>query len=153
MIYTLGGISGNLTSFLHTPEPTVGGTGPVFAIIGAWLIYQFQNKDVIAKDVSERMFQKAILSTALSFIISNFGPVDTWAHLGAAFTGIIYGFLTCPLVQLGDASSRNSQEEGITLIRQYANPCKSLIVFTIFVIILGSFIFVFEPPLDTLALR
>ncbi|KAL9427611.1 hypothetical protein AB3S75_029737 [Citrus x aurantiifolia] len=78
LIYTLGGISGNLTSFLHTPEPTVGGTGPVFAIIGAWLIYQFQNKDLIAKDVSERMFQKAILSTALSFIISNFGPVDTW---------------------------------------------------------------------------
>ncbi|KDO58958.1 hypothetical protein CISIN_1g0107601mg, partial [Citrus sinensis] len=62
--------------------------GPVFAIIGAWLIYQFQNKDLIAKDVSERMFQKAILSTALSFIISNFGPVDTWAHLGAAFTDL-----------------------------------------------------------------
>ncbi|KAH9739414.1 RHOMBOID-like protein 9 [Citrus sinensis] len=102
--------------------------GPVFAIIGAWLIYQFQNKDVIAKDVSERMFQKAILSTALSFIISNFGPVDTWAHLGAACTGIIYGFLTCPIVQLSDASSRNSQEEGITLIRQYANPCKSLML-------------------------
>lgn len=52
--------------------------GPVFALIGAWLIYQSQNKDVIAKDVSERMFQKAILATALSFIISNFGPVDTW---------------------------------------------------------------------------
>lgn len=26
LIYILGGISGNLTSFLHTPEPTVGGT-------------------------------------------------------------------------------------------------------------------------------
>lgn len=26
LIYVLGGISGNLTSFLHTPEPTVGGT-------------------------------------------------------------------------------------------------------------------------------
>lgn len=26
LIYLLGGISGNLISFLHTPEPTVGGT-------------------------------------------------------------------------------------------------------------------------------
>ena len=26
LIYILGGISGNLTSFLHTAEPTVGGT-------------------------------------------------------------------------------------------------------------------------------
>ena len=26
LIYLLGGISGNLISFLHTPDPTVGGT-------------------------------------------------------------------------------------------------------------------------------
>jgi membrane associated rhomboid family serine protease len=26
LIFILGGISGNLVSFLHTPEPTVGGT-------------------------------------------------------------------------------------------------------------------------------
>lgn len=50
--------------------------GPVFAIIGAWLIYQMQNKDVIEK--SESMFQKAIIATALSFVISNFGPIDNW---------------------------------------------------------------------------
>lgn len=26
LIYILGGITGNFVSFLHTPEPTVGGT-------------------------------------------------------------------------------------------------------------------------------
>jgi len=26
LIYILGGVSGNLASFLHTPDPTVGGT-------------------------------------------------------------------------------------------------------------------------------
>ncbi|XP_031255885.1 RHOMBOID-like protein 9, chloroplastic [Pistacia vera] len=123
LIYTLGGFSGNLTSFLHTPEPTVGGTGPVFAIIGAWLIYQMQSKDVIEKDVSESMFQKAVVATTLSFIISNLGPIDNWTHFGAAFTGIIYGFLTCPTLQVDDASSRTNQEERITLVRQYANSC------------------------------
>lgn len=52
--------------------------GPIFAIIGAWLIYQNQNKDVIAKDLSDRMFQKAIITTGLSFILSHFGPIDDW---------------------------------------------------------------------------
>ncbi|XP_031260989.1 RHOMBOID-like protein 9, chloroplastic isoform X2 [Pistacia vera] len=151
LIYTLGGFSGNLTSFLHTPEPTVGGTGPVFAIIGAWLIYQMQNKDVIEKDVSKSMFQKAMVATTLSFIISNLGPIDNWTHFGAAFTGIIYGFLTCPTLQVDDASSRTNQEERITLVRQYANSCKSLAVFTIFIIVLSSFLFFIEPPLLTLA--
>ncbi|XP_021657552.2 RHOMBOID-like protein 9, chloroplastic isoform X2 [Hevea brasiliensis] len=150
LIYMLGGISGNLTSFLHTPEPTVGGTGPIFAIIGAWLVYQVQNKGVIAKDVSESLFHKAIITTGLSFILSHFGPIDDWTHLGAALTGIIYGFFTCPTLQLDNASSRTGQDEGVAFVRGYANPCKSLILFAVFILFLGSLLFFVEPPLDTL---
>lgn len=50
----------------------------MFAIIGAWLTYQIQNKDVDANDTSEIMFQKAIIVTALGFILSNIGPIDDW---------------------------------------------------------------------------
>ncbi|XAR51552.1 Rhomboid protease [Bertholletia excelsa] len=153
LIYILGGISGNLTSFLHTPEPTVGGTGPVFAVIGAWLIYQIQNKDAMTKEDSENMLRKAITVTAISFILSNFGPIDDWAHVGAAFTGIAYGFLTCPILQMDDRSSKSGQEEGITLVRQYADPCKSLIVFSLFILVFSSLLFILEPPLDSLAVN
>lgn len=52
--------------------------GPVYAIIGAWLIYQNQNKDVIAKDVSDSMYQKAIIATGLGLILSHFCPIDDW---------------------------------------------------------------------------
>ncbi|XP_030452176.1 RHOMBOID-like protein 9, chloroplastic isoform X3 [Syzygium oleosum] len=150
LIYLLGGISGNLTSFLHTPDSTVGGTAPTFAMIGAWLIYHIQNKDMISKDMSESMFQKAILATALSFLLSNFGPIDDWTHLGAAVTGIVYGYFTCPTLQIDDASSTSGQEEGITLVRQPANPCKSLLVFALLILVLGSLVFFIEPPLGTL---
>ncbi|KAK6913482.1 Peptidase S54, rhomboid domain [Dillenia turbinata] len=132
LIYILGGISGNLTSFLHTAELTVCGT------------------DVIAKDISESMFQKAILATAFSLILSHFGPIDDWTHFGAAFTGIVYGFFACPTLQLDDASSKTGQEDGITLIGRYADPCKSLIVFTIFAIVFSLLLFFVEPPLNSL---
>lgn len=76
-------------------------------------------------------------------------------HFGAALTGIAYGFLTCPSLQLDDASSSSSstsgQEEGITLVRRYANPCKSLFLFTAFVLVLSSLLFFVEPPLNALA--
>ncbi|KAM1821697.1 hypothetical protein TB2_023470 [Malus domestica] len=153
LIYILGGVSGNLISFLHTPEPTVGGTGPIFAMIGAWLAYQVQNKDIIAKDVSESMFQKAVITTLLSFVLSIFGPIDDWTHFGAAFTGVAYGFLTCPTLQLDDASSSpaSGQEEGVALFRRYADPCKSLFFFALFVLVLSSILFFVEPPLDVIA--
>ncbi|KAE9466641.1 hypothetical protein C3L33_01404, partial [Rhododendron williamsianum] len=150
LLYILGGISGNLTSFLHIPDPTVGGTGPAFAIMGAFLIYQIQNKDVIPQDDFDNMIQKAIIATVLSCLLSNFGPIDDWTHYGAAFTGIVYGYLTCPMLQMDDRSSKSGQEEGITLSRRNADPCKSLMVFSLFVLVLSSLLFVVEPPLNSL---
>lgn len=148
LIYLLGGISGNLISYLHTPEPTVGGTGPVFAIIGAWLIYQLQNKDFVSRDATDRMFQNAIIATALSFIISSFGPIDDWAHFAAAFTGAAYGFVTCPTVQVKDISPEAGRQKRVTLVKRYADPCKSLAFFSLFLLLLSSLLFVVEPPID-----
>lgn len=160
LIFLLGGISGNFSSFLHTSEPTVGGSGPIFAVIGAWLIYQLRNKDVTPKELSDSMFYKAIIATALSFLLGNFGPMDNWTNLGAAISGIIYGFFTCPVVQLDDASTSALQErnsgikEEITINNtQAANPCKSLIIFTLFVSVLSSLLFFAESPLDNLEIE
>ncbi|XP_047964383.1 RHOMBOID-like protein 9, chloroplastic isoform X1 [Salvia hispanica] len=148
LLYALGGISGNLFSFLHTPEASVGGTEPVFAIIGAWLIYQFQSKDEISGDAYERMFRNAIITTACICVLSNFGPIDDWAHFGTAFVGISYGFVTSPIVQVKDASTEASQHERITFVRRYSDPRKSLLYFSLFVLLLSCLPLVFEPPVD-----
>jgi len=41
-------------------------------------MYQIQNRDVIANDDSEDLFKKAIIITALGFILCNLGPIDEW---------------------------------------------------------------------------
>ncbi|RRT62562.1 hypothetical protein B296_00000690, partial [Ensete ventricosum] len=148
LIYVLGGICGNLTSFLHTPELTVCGTGPVFAILGAWLVYQSQNKDVTSKEVSQSMFWQAVAATVLSFVLSSFGRVDNWAHLSAAVSGIIFGFLTCPSVQFDDASAKKPQKQGMALVQRQADPCKSLATFTVSILVLASLFFLYAPELQ-----
>lgn len=159
-MYILGGICGNLTSFIHTPELTVCGTAPVFAIIGAWLVYQIQNKQVVEKEASEIMFWKAVIATALSFVLSNFGRIDDWTHLVAAFSGIIFGYLTCPTLQLLDnlsslssSSSKNGQkQQGIAFLQQKADPCKSLLIFSVSIFILSCLVFFYGPQLELLEL-
>uniref|UniRef100_A0A1D1Y7K0 Rhomboid protease gluP n=1 Tax=Anthurium amnicola TaxID=1678845 RepID=A0A1D1Y7K0_9ARAE len=126
--------------------------GPVFAIIGAWLIYQLQNKEAIAKEVSENLFWKAVVATSLSFLISNFEQVDEWSHLGAAFSGLVYGFLTCPTTYLDRAPPERSKEEGIALVKQQADPCKSAAIFTVSIFILCSLVFVLDAGFDLLEL-
>ncbi|CAH8326836.1 unnamed protein product [Eruca vesicaria subsp. sativa] len=60
LIYILGGVSSNFMSFLHTPDPTVGGTGPAFALIGAWLVDQSHNKDMIKEMSTKTCFRRPL---------------------------------------------------------------------------------------------
>ncbi|XP_042407092.1 RHOMBOID-like protein 9, chloroplastic isoform X1 [Zingiber officinale] len=142
LMYILGGICGNLTSFLHTPDLTVCGTGPEFAIIGAWLVHQVQNKEVGPKEVSLNMFLKAVIATALSFVLSSFGRVDNWTHVSAVISGIIFGFLTSPTFAFGTKSGR---KEGITLVQ---NPWKSLATFAVSILVLASLFLLYAPELQ-----
>ncbi|XP_016555188.1 RHOMBOID-like protein 9, chloroplastic isoform X2 [Capsicum annuum] len=152
LIYLLGGISGNLISYLHTAEPTVGGTGPGFAIIGAWLIYQVQHEDMLGKEAPKSMIEKAIIATTFICVLSNFGPIDDWAHFGTALMGIAYGYLICPTPQVESvASSESDQKEGISMAKKYSDPCKSLFYFSLFILLLASLLLVIEPPLNSIA--
>ncbi|CAA7055597.1 unnamed protein product [Microthlaspi erraticum] len=150
LIYILGGVSGNFMSFLHTPDPTVGGTGPAFALIGAWLVDQSQNKEMIKRDEYDDLFQKAIIMSGLGLILSHFGPIDDWTNLGALVTGVVYGFFTCPVFQLGGGSER--QEGNVAVGPEKPNgadPCKSFLVFVVFVAVLvTSVILLGDGPLD-----
>ena len=73
-------------------------------------------------------------------------------HFGSAFTGLAYGFVTCPTLQVDDSSSETGKKNEITLIRRNVDPRKSLVWFSIFVVVLSSLLLMFEPPLGSLVL-
>ncbi|KAG6496457.1 hypothetical protein ZIOFF_044324 [Zingiber officinale] len=116
--------------------------GPEFAIIGAWLVHQVQNKEVGSKEVSLNMFLKAVIATALSFVLSSFGRVDNWTHVSAVISGIIFGFLASPTFAFGTKSGR---KEGITLVQ---NPWKSLATFAVSILVLASLFLLYAPELQ-----
>lgn len=71
-------------------------------------------------------------------------------NLGALIAGIVYGFFTCPMLQLGRESER---QEGIVTVGpekpNSADPCKSFLVFTVFVaVIVTSLLLLGDGPLD-----
>ncbi|TKW36948.1 hypothetical protein SEVIR_1G015300v4 [Setaria viridis] len=152
LIYILGGICGNVTSFVHTTEITVCGTGPVFSLIGAWLVYQSQNKQVIDKDVSESMFSQAVIAAALSFLLSIFGGIDNWAHLVATISGLLFGYLTCPSIELHNAA-KNGQKEAVALVRRQAHPCKSAAVFGISILAFAALAFAYGTQFNNMDLE
>lgn len=150
MIYFLGGICGNLMSFFHTPDATIGGTGPVFSIIGSWVVYLFQNREAIGEDTADIMIQKVVLASVISVGLSFLTPIDDWTHLGAACAGLIFGILVCPVVLTNAPSEKllselaDDGQEGFLLVRR-RDPRKLFTVFTLFVATLVTIFFVFTP--------
>ncbi|CAH8326834.1 unnamed protein product [Eruca vesicaria subsp. sativa] len=61
-------------------------------------------------------------------------------NLGALLAGVVYGFFTCPVFQLGSGS------EAIMTVgaekQNSADPCKSFLIFTIFVAVLVTCVLV-----------
>lgn len=73
-------------------------------------------------------------------------------HLGAMFSGIVFGFLTCPSLQLDNVSPKTTQKEGIALVQRQADPCKSLLTFTLCLLLLSLIVLNFEPQNEMLEL-
>lgn len=150
MIYFLGGVCGNLMSFFHTPDATVGGTGPVVAIIGSWIIYLFQNREALGEEMVDSLIPKVAVASVLSVVLSYLTPIDDWTHLGAACAGLIFGILICPVVPVHAPSKKLSYDpsdgqEGFLLVNQWPDARKLFTVFTLFVVTLVSLFFVLAP--------
>jgi membrane associated rhomboid family serine protease len=135
MIYLLGGAYGNLLSFFHTPQGTVGGSGPIFALMAAWVVYILRNRDIIGLDVAGEIVRKVIIFTAITYALCNSFPVDDWTHLGAAISGLSFGLLTCPLVRVNvhveDVNDGNDDDamESYLLLNEGIHPYRLLLVF------------------------
>lgn len=149
MIYFLGGVCGNLMSFFHTPDATVGGTGPVLAILGSWIIYLFQNREALGEEMADTFIQKVAVASVLSVALSYVTPIDDWTHLGAVCAGLIFGVLICPVVPVHAPSKKLSYDpndsQGFILFSQWPDPRKLFTVFTLFVFTLVSLFFVLAP--------
>jgi membrane associated rhomboid family serine protease len=117
--------------------------GPVFSLIGAWLVHQSQNKQVIDKEISESMFSQAVIAAALSFFLSIFGGIDNWAHLGATVSGLFFGYLTCPSIEWDNNTAKNGRKEALALVRRQADPCKSIAIFAVSILALGALAFAY----------
>lgn len=66
-------------------------------------------------------------------------------NLGALVAGIVYGYFTCPVLQFGRGSERPEGQEK----QNSGDPCKSLLVFVVFVAVLVTCVLVLgDGPLD-----
>jgi rhomboid protease GluP len=101
-IYLLGGLSGSLASFMFTRGNSAGASGALFALIGAELVFLYQNRQLLGAQ-GQQWFQQALLMAGLNLFIglaTEAVPgairIDNWGHLGGFFAGIVLAWFIGP---------------------------------------------------------
>ena len=97
-IYFIGGLLGGVASYVFTPNPAVGASGAIFALIGAEIIFIWQNRAVFGERTKQMLGSvgfTAIANIGIGFSVPN---IDNMAHIGGLIGGLLCGFCLMPLL-------------------------------------------------------
>ncbi|CAI5516000.1 unnamed protein product, partial [Closterium sp. Naga37s-1] len=124
-VYFSSGLAGNITSFLQTPDVTVGGTGPVYGVAAAYAAFLIKNREVIGTETADSNVRESLIIAALFALFANPLPIDPSTHAGAALAGFLFGSIAAPSMRKVKISNEEAakRQQGLlnSLISQKTN--------------------------------
>lgn len=97
-IYLLSGIAGAFASFAFSRFNSIGASGALFGLIGAWIPLLYRNRAILAG--VRQQINRIVQVIAINLLIGLLPGIDNWAHLGGLLGGFILGWLATPLYAL-----------------------------------------------------
>ncbi|CAM9652645.1 unnamed protein product [Ectocarpus sp. 12 AP-2014] len=97
-VYTLAGIAGNVLSCIVNPRtPSVGASGAIFGMVGAWGAFCLMNETVLGRNNSQRALRN-VAQTVMINVVYGMGSsqIDNMGHLGGFLGGAAMTFLIGP---------------------------------------------------------
>lgn len=113
VVYLLSGIAGVIASMAFKPAAySVGASGAIFGLIGALIVYLYQNRDLFG-GMGRRRLASAIQVAVMNLIIgfASFGVIDNWGHIGGLVGGAAITWLLGPLFALENEFGVRSRVE------------------------------------------
>ena len=94
-IYLLSGIAGVVASFAFSHFDSIGASGALFGLVGAWVPLLYRNRHVLAN--TRQQIRRIVQVIAINLLIGLAPGIDNWAHLGGLVSGLALGWFASPL--------------------------------------------------------
>ena len=94
--YVVAGVCGVAASLLVSPALSVGASGAIFGIVGAYAVYLMRNRKDFGVSVNPLILNLAIVLTANIFFGLLIPGIDQGAHLGGLVAGVSIGWILSP---------------------------------------------------------
>jgi rhomboid protease GluP len=100
LVYMVAGIGGSFASvMLHPLVTSVGASGAVFGVAGAFLAFLLRNRSRIHPQISAHLRRSLVTFVAFNLVLGFAIPgIDQAAHIGGLVTGFLAGFLASPRI-------------------------------------------------------
>jgi hypothetical protein len=100
--YLVAGVAGNFLSALKSPNPSLGASGAVFGLVGAYFVFLTRNEWLLGT-YGDTMTGAITQTIAANVILGAVNPViDNWAHLGGLMGGAAMAYTFGPRLYLAD---------------------------------------------------
>ena len=100
MHFTWIGVVGNLFSAYNTPNPSLGASGAVFGLMGAYYVFLNQNDTLFGRS-GQAIMGRVSQTLAMNVLFGMASPsIDNWAHIGGAIGGAVFAATFGPKLYL-----------------------------------------------------
>jgi membrane associated rhomboid family serine protease len=100
--YVAAGVVGNLVSAVQSPRPSLGASGAVFGIVGAYFTFLNRNEWLLG-GYGQAMTASIGQTMLTNLLLGYFQPqIDQWAHIGGAVGGAAVAYFFGPRLYLVD---------------------------------------------------
>ena len=113
--YIAAGICGNLLSALYSPSPSLGASGSVFGIAGAYFVFLNRNEWLLGEAgqrLTNSIGQTMLTNALIGFVMPQ---IDQWGHLGGALGGGIMAYAFGPRLYLSEISSDKDDQDDMSI--------------------------------------
>ncbi len=98
--YVAAGVAGNIASAYYTPNPSLGASGAVFGLMGAYYAFLSRNADFFGRS-GEAMMGRVSSTLFMNVIFGLASPaIDNWAHIGGGAAGVAMAITFGPKLYL-----------------------------------------------------
>jgi len=94
--YLVAGVAGNILSAINTPNPSLGASGAIFGLLGAYYTFLNCNGQLFGRTASIQMDSVGrTLFMNVLFGLASPG-IDNWGHIGGALGGALMAYYVGP---------------------------------------------------------
>jgi rhomboid protease GluP len=99
LLYLIAGFTGNVLSFVLSPNPSIGASTAVFGLVAAEAVFIYTNRKLFGERARSMLVNLGVV-ILVNLMLGLQPGIDNWGHLGGLMGGLIFSWFAGPVFKM-----------------------------------------------------